>query len=137
MEGAQEIANGFAQAYPEYEAMAEDLPQFLCSNDAWSRGRTKKRYAILRVAWFAYSLAKLEWVADIAGEFDPDGLQLGVLLEGLEPVLPADATLLITTEGRVEGESPVGVNPDRAGLKGMGYPVARCRSFVQTPAAKP
>ena len=23
MEGAQEIANGFAQAYPEYEAMAE------------------------------------------------------------------------------------------------------------------
>src|SRR5215204_1614428 len=68
-------------------------------------------------------LAEHEGVAGLAGELDPDRLDLGVLVQGLQPILPADTARLVTAEGRVEGDGPISVDPDRASPQGVGDPV--------------
>ena len=49
-------------------------------------------------------LAECEGIAGLAGELHPHRLDLGVLPKGLQPVLPADTAMLVTAEGRVEGD---------------------------------
>jgi hypothetical protein len=68
-------------------------------------------------------LAECEGVAGLAGELHPHRLDLGVLPKRLQPVLPADTAMLVTTEGRIERDGSISVDPDRARPQGVGDPV--------------
>ena len=81
-----------------------------------------------------YSSAEPKRLAYFAGEFYTNGLELGVLVERLQTVLPSDAALLIAAKGRGKGDGPVGVDPDRAGLEGMGDPVGPLHVLSRRPA---
>ena len=59
-----------------------------------------------------------------AGELDPDRLGLGVLVHGLDAVLPAEAGKTVPAERHVRADHPVGVDPHRAGAQRVRHPVA-------------
>src|SRR5712692_10734848 len=56
--------------------------------------------------------AKFEGVACLAGEVDPDGLGVCILAHALQAVLAAHAAHLVATEGCIERQSAVRVDPD-------------------------
>src|SRR5512132_3434009 len=55
--------------------------------------------------------------APLRRQVDPDGLHLGVLLEGVSSALSAEAALLVSAEGEAGIVEVVRVDPDRARLE--------------------
>src|SRR6202043_2479914 len=55
------------------------------------------------------------FIAGAATSDPADGLGLGVLLEALDAVLPADAAVLVAAVGRVRAVPQAAVDPDGAG----------------------
>src|ERR1700687_4210093 len=68
-------------------------------------------------------LAEGEGIAGAPGELHPDGLGLGVLVDGLDAVLPAEPAGPEPAEGDVRADHPVGVDPDGPGPQRVRYPV--------------
>src|SRR6478735_3018227 len=88
-----------------------------------SRGLTSTIVTSLSTQTLWIALAELEGVAGLAGELHPHGLDLGVLVEGVGAVLPAEPALAEAAERRVGAEHAVGVDPDRARVQLGGHAV--------------
>ena len=55
-----------------------------------------------------------------SAELDPGRLHLGVLVEGVQRLVAADARLLVAAERRGDVAAVVGVDPHRAGAQALG-----------------
>src|SRR5215218_732598 len=84
----------------------------------WDVGRVALRTA-------SGSAACGPWRSSVRGEglrmgglavLDGDALELGVVVEGLDALLPAVAALLVPTEGRLHGTGGPGVDEHLPGL---------------------
>src|SRR2546421_7195835 len=63
--------------------------------------------------------SKLEGVARLAGEFDPNSFRMRVLAHAFQAVFTTHAAHLVAAKGRIEGERAVRVDPDRPRTQSM------------------